>query len=63
MTYAELLNALYELPKDRLEDTITVYDPDRQEFYPVNHTETAGEKDNDVLDPGHFFLTLKSFGI
>jgi hypothetical protein len=63
MTYAQLLNALYEMPKDRLEDTVTVYDPDRDDFCSVNHTETATEKDNDVLDPGHFFLTLKSYGI
>ena len=63
MTYAELLNALYELPKDRLEDTVTVYNPDTNDFCAINHSEVANEKDNDVLDPGHFYLVLTSYGI
>jgi hypothetical protein len=62
MTYAELLNALYELPKDRLEDTVTVYDPDRDDFCGVNHTGISITDKNDVLDHGHFYLVLKSYG-
>lgn len=62
MTYAELLNALYELPKDRLEDTVTVYDPDRDDFCGVNHTGISIVDKNDVLDSGHFYLVLNSYG-
>jgi hypothetical protein len=63
MTYAQLIEALGTIPFDRLNDTVTVYDADRNDFCSVNHTEVATEKDNDVLDPGHFFLTLTSYGI
>jgi len=59
MTYAQLLNRLYEMPKDRLEDTVTVYDPERDEFCGVMTTGTAGP-DNDVLDFGHLFLVVNS---
>ena len=63
MTYAQLIEALGTIPFERLNDTVTVYDPDQDDFCGVNHTEIAEEKDNDVLDPGHFFLVLKSYGI
>jgi len=60
MTYHQLIEELKKIPADRLNDTVTVYDPDQDDFCGVNHTEIAEEKDNDVLDPGHFFLVLKS---
>jgi len=59
MTYAELLNQLYQMPKDRLEDTVTVYDPSQDDFCGVLTTNTSGDR-NDVLDPGHLFLVLNS---
>ena len=60
MTYAELLNILYTMDKDRLEDTITIFDPYTDELTAVLHTGTANEEDNDQLDPGHFYLVLKA---
>jgi len=62
MTYAQLIEELGTIPFARLNDTVTVYNPDMDCFSEVNHTEVANEKDNDVLDPGHFFLTLTSYG-
>jgi hypothetical protein len=56
MTYAELLNILYSMPKDRLEDTITIYDAENDEYYPITRTEFSDEETNDVLDKGHLFL-------
>lgn len=56
MTYAELLNILYSMPKDRLEDTITIYDSEDEEYYPVTRHEFSEEATNDVLDSGHLFL-------
>jgi len=38
MTYAQLLEQLQKLPADKLQNTVTVYDPDRDDFCPVNHT-------------------------
>lgn len=58
MTYAELLNILYSMPKDRLEDTITIYDQNADEYFAVNGSEFADEKTNDVLDNGHLFLKI-----
>ena len=60
MTYKELLETLQNLPADRLNDTVTVYEPYEQEYIAVVHTATAQEEDNDVLDPGHLFLVLKA---
>jgi hypothetical protein len=62
MTYKQLIEELTKIPADRLDDTVTVYDPDRDDFCGVNHSEVAKEEENDVLDPGHFYLVLKSFG-
>ena len=58
MTYAELLNTLYEMPKDRLEDDITIYIESMDEYFAVTGSDIANEKTNDVLDNGHFFLKL-----
>ena len=58
MTYAELLNILYSMPKDRLEDTITIYVEQDDEFFAVTGSEFSDEKTNDVLDNGHLFLKI-----
>ena len=62
MTYAELIEELGKIPAERLDDTITVYDPDRDDYCAVNHVAVAVEAENDVLDEGHTFLVLRSFG-
>lgn len=58
MTYAELLNILWSMPKDRLEDDVTVYITSMDEYFAITGHETAEEKNNDVLDNGHLFLKL-----
>ena len=60
MTYKELLQELQLLDPARLEDTVTVHDPYQDEMIAVAHTGIAEEVDNDVLDPGHFYLVLKA---
>ena len=62
MTYAELIEELGKIPFDRLNDTVTVYDPDRDDFCGVNHMSVAIDKHNDVLDEGHAYLVLRSYG-
>jgi len=63
MTYKQLIKSLMEIPAERLDDTITVYDPDRDDYCAVNHVAVAVEAENDVLDEGHTFLVLRSYGI
>ena len=60
MTYAQLIEALGTIPFERLNDTVTVYEPYEDEFIPVITTGTAIATANDVLDPGHFYLVLKA---
>jgi len=56
MTYKELLEALKELPTERLTDTVTVYEPYEDEYIAVIDTCSAI---SDVLDEGHLVLNLK----
>jgi len=58
MTYAQLLNRLYKMPKDRLEDTVTVFDPSNDEFLPVITTGEVHAEKEDRLDPGHCYLVI-----
>ena len=62
MTYKQLIKSLMEIPADRLNDDVTVFDPDREDFCAINHLELSDEKTNDVLDAGHAYLVLKSYG-
>ncbi len=57
-TYKELKNKLQSLPKERLDDTATVYIENEDEYYPIVATATSTEK-NDVLDTGHFYLVIE----
>lgn len=60
MTYKELLKQIQELPPQRLEDTVTVFDPYEEEYIAVIDTDFSTPSENDVLDEGHFFLILKA---
>lgn len=60
MTYKDLLNVLNSLPPERLNDTVTVFDPYEDEFISVVHTEIATDENTDVLDVRHLFLVLKA---
>jgi len=53
MTYAELLKELQSLDSDRLNDTVTVYINDRDEFFPISEFQIAVGDVTDVIDDGH----------
>tara|TARA_B100000427_G_scaffold303918_1_gene288779 strand:+ start:586 stop:789 length:204 start_codon:yes stop_codon:yes gene_type:complete len=38
MTYLDLLKQLHELPKEKLQQTVTIYDKDCEEFIPTDST-------------------------
>lgn len=62
MTYKDLLQELLDMKKltpERLDDTVTVFEPYEDEFIPVVSVGFASEA-NDVLDPDHFYLVLKA---
>ena len=63
MTYKQLLEKLQQIPADRLDDTVTVWNFWEDEFIPVSalakNTEGGG-LDTDVLDYGHYVLELKN---
>jgi hypothetical protein len=60
MTYKELLEKIQQLPADRLDDSVTIYDPLTQEYCGVLGAFLADEYDTDVLDPGHLFIVKKA---
>ena len=58
MTYAELITELQALDPARLQDTVTVYVRDTDEFYAVNEFQIAVGDDCDTLDDGHAYLEV-----
>ena len=60
MTYKELLEQLQNLPQERLEDTVTVFDSYTDEYTAIIDTDVANEEFCDVLDQGHFYLIMKA---
>jgi hypothetical protein len=60
MTYKELLSELQQLDKDRLADTVTVFDPYMIEFIPIDSTKIADKEDTDVLIEGHLYLVMQA---
>ena len=64
MTYKQLLENLQQIPPERLNDDVTVWDYWTNEFTPVaklvQNKRRSGHLDTDVLDYGHFVLELKN---
>jgi hypothetical protein len=60
MTYQDLLDRIQQLPPDRLQDTVTVYDPYEDEYIAAIGTDVCDEADNDVIDHNHLYLILKA---
>jgi hypothetical protein len=61
MTYRTLLAKLLRMSEEcppRLNDAVTIYDPNRDEYLSANELKFADERTNDVLDHGHPFITL-----
>ncbi len=55
LTYKQLLAKLQSLPKERLDDHVTIYVNSQDEYLAVQSAGIAS-KHNDVLNQGHFFL-------
>ena len=63
MTYKELLDRLNQLPAERLDDTVAVYDPYEDEYIFVIETDTHEEDNhNHVMEKDQLFLILKLKG-
>jgi hypothetical protein len=58
MTYEQLITELQKLPKERLQDTVTLFDTAEDEMVAVAGCGIADEADQDIIDPGHFYLTF-----
>jgi hypothetical protein len=58
MTYEQLIDELQKLPKERLQDTVTLFDTAEDEMVSVAGCGIADEADTDLIDPGHFYLTF-----
>ena len=53
-TYRQLLEALCELTEEQLDLHVTVYDFQKEEYYPLNYTGTT--EGDDVVDDEHPIL-------
>ena len=61
-SYRDLIKILYNNISDKdLDQTITIYDPSDDEYYPVT-IEILEVEATDVLDSGHKVLILKKIG-
>lgn len=58
ITWKELINHLQSLPEDKLNDCVTIYLEDKDEFVPIslNDIVQANEKETDVLDEGCIYI-------
>jgi hypothetical protein len=57
LTYRELLCHLNSLREDRLDDNVTIYLTEQDEWMPVTCVEIT--TDSDVLDYGHTYLEVQ----
>jgi hypothetical protein len=58
ITYRELAEQISNLPEDRKDDTLTLFDPVEGEYYPACLDYTGDE--DDILDAGHAVITIAS---
>jgi hypothetical protein len=56
MTYKNLLDKLMMMDEEQINQSVTIYDTNDDEYIPVSHTETTSE--SDVLDENHFYLVI-----
>lgn len=62
MKYSELLDVLKKMPEDRLDDDLSIYDPELDEFFEAEinvSTDSSDDPSGGVLDPGHLYFVLK----
>jgi phage terminase Nu1 subunit (DNA packaging protein) len=64
MTYKQLFDKLQQIPSERLNDDVTVWDYWADEFVAVanltQNKKDSKQLDTNVLDYGHFVLELKN---
>ena len=56
-TFKDLLIMLQAMTPEQLDFTLTVYDPDSDEYYKVSTLLTASDS-HQILDEGHPYLTF-----
>ena len=56
-TFKDLLIMLQAMTPEQLDSTLTVYDPDSDEYYPIT-TLFAASDSHQVLDENHPYLTF-----
>jgi len=54
-TYRALIEELKNIPEEHLDDNITIYQDDEDEYYPVSLDLTTRDSEG-VLDEGHPFF-------
>ena len=57
MTYADLADWIHRMRPEQLNQTVTVYVNDMDEFYPVETCQLSDDS-NDVLDLDHWFMVV-----
>lgn len=60
MTYKDLLQQLQQLDPARLDDTVTVFDPLKDEMVPVVCTAIIDEDPSGCLVPGQLYQILNA---
>jgi hypothetical protein len=58
MTYKELLEQIQKLPPANLNDDVTIYIKEQDEYFAAVGT---GKCDDGVLDDDHLFITIKLY--
>jgi len=58
MTYRDLIARLMTMPSEALDQTITIYNEENDEFYGCTGHGISVEEECDVLDHGHLFLMV-----
>jgi len=60
MTYKALIEKLQNLTLEQLEDDVTIYVAEDDEFYPVFDLDVSGQDSpsDGILDEGHIFLPI-----
>lgn len=57
LTYRDLFNFLQTLPKERMDDSISILDAEDDEYYPVFKINIA--KEDDVIEKGSVILNFR----
>lgn len=63
MTYREMMDICSKATSSELDQNITIYDKNMDEFYPVIGSQVVGEQADcpgeGVLDDGHLYLEIE----